>query len=47
MYSSNQYVVKEGDVSKGLKILLSGKVDGLFHNFIDGKIRRNFRCRCL
>ena len=43
MYSSNQYVVKEGDVSKGLKILLSGKVDGLFHNFINGKIRRNFR----
>ena len=43
MYSSNQYIVKEGDVSKGLKILLSGKVDGLFHNFINGKIRRNFR----
>ena len=42
-YSSNQYIVKEGDVSKGLKILLSGKVDGLFHNFINGKIRRNFR----
>ncbi len=43
MYSSNQNIVKEGDVSKGLKILLSGKVDGLFHNFINGKIRRNFR----
>ncbi len=43
MYSSNQYIVKEGDASKGLKILLSGKVDGLFHNFINGKIRRNFR----
>ena len=43
MYPSNQYIVKEGDISSGLKILLSGKVDGLFHNFINGKIRRNFR----
>ena len=41
IFSANEYITAEGQLSDGINILLKGKVDATFTSIIDKKFEKN------
>tara|TARA_A100001011_G_C14318679_1_gene849274 strand:+ start:10 stop:2625 length:2616 start_codon:yes stop_codon:yes gene_type:complete len=43
LFSANEYITSEGQLSDGINILLKGKVDATFNSYTDKKLKNNTR----